>query len=60
MRRGIVIFGIELTTDQLIFYGLLALMSLVSMLAGLYLYFRYTSFVQFLNETGLTALLTTG
>jgi len=60
LRRGIVIFGIELTTDQLIFYGLLALMSLVSMLAGLYLYFRYTSFVQFLNETGLTALLTTG
>ena len=59
MRRGLVIFGIELTTDQLIFYGLLALMSLITMLAGVYLYFKYTSFIHFLNQTGLASFLST-
>lgn len=60
MRKGLVIFGIELTTDQLIFYGLLALMGIITLLSGLYLYFKYTSFVHFLNQTGVAALLSTG
>ncbi len=56
MRRGLVIFGIELTTDELIFYGLLALMGLITLISGLYLYFKYTNFVHYLNQTGLLSL----
>ncbi|ABU82335.1 hypothetical protein [Ignicoccus hospitalis] len=56
MRRGLVILGVELTTDQIIFYGTLFLLALISLLAGLYLKMKYDEFVKFLNETAVAAI----
>jgi len=56
LRRGLVILGVELTTDQIIFYGTLFLLALISLLAGLYLKMKYDEFVKFLNETAVAAI----
>ena len=56
VKKGLVILGIEVTTDQLIFYGTLIILSVISLLAGLYLQMKYKQFVEFLNKTSLIAL----